>query len=175
MRAFGFYRGDLIAGGSFTSIDGVDARGVARWDGSSWRGFGSGLPGEVLAVAVHHDDLYAAGNFAIPGAAPNVHIARWDGSSWLPLGTNPDGTVLTMASSDSDLLVGGEFTHAGGLASIGWARYGCPPCYPNCDRSTIQPSRDMAQNNTAIIAGRTIAGLGNRTSARRGDAVKYIA
>src|SRR5262249_26623259 len=49
--------GDLIIGGPFWYAGGVTARGVARWNGSSWSALGTGIPGQfgsgdVFAVAV---------------------------------------------------------------------------------------------------------------------------
>ena len=41
----------LYAGGQFTTVGGVPAIGVARWDGISWSPLGSGPPGGPSLLA----------------------------------------------------------------------------------------------------------------------------
>src|SRR6266404_2094531 len=58
--------GNLYIGGAFTSVAGVTANGIAKWDGSSWSALGSGLDGlvfNVFALAVSGSDVYAGGTF----------------------------------------------------------------------------------------------------------------
>ena len=45
-------RGNLYAGGEFTSIDGVRMNHIARWDGSDWTPLGSGQENVVNNLAV---------------------------------------------------------------------------------------------------------------------------
>ena len=44
--------GDLVAGGGFNTAGGVPASRIARWDGTTWSPFGSGLPGSVSSLTV---------------------------------------------------------------------------------------------------------------------------
>jgi hypothetical protein len=43
--ALAVYNGELVAGGSFTSIDGVAASRIAAWDGSQWRPLATSMAG----------------------------------------------------------------------------------------------------------------------------------
>jgi len=114
------WNGDLIAGGSFETADGVPAYRVARWDGSSWHSMGgeweTGRGGAVWALAVTQDnELIAGGWLQQPGTNFNKwQIARWNGTDWEQVG--PDLTwistpsVYTLFPWGEDLAVGGGLT-----------------------------------------------------------------
>ena len=118
----------LYAGGDFTMAGGVPARGVARWDGSSWSGLGSGLGPNgleylVTSLGVFDDGsgpaLYASGRFSEAGGSPAHHIAAWDGTTWSPLGVQIEfGSVRSFAVFDDGsgpaLYAGGAFSWIGG-------------------------------------------------------------
>ncbi len=82
--ALGVFNGSLYAGGLFTSIGGVQARRIARWDGSSWSPLGAGTSGGVYSLAVFGGALYAGGYFQNAGDLFQTvgGIARWTGSAW---------------------------------------------------------------------------------------------
>lgn len=77
----------LYAGGSFTVAGGISARRVARWDGTSWRPLGNGLPATVNELAALHDGggpaLYAGWQYG---------ISRWNGSEWIEIGSTSTGS-----------------------------------------------------------------------------------
>src|SRR5687768_9126898 len=77
----------LVAGGSFTSIGGVNANFVAMWDGLQWRSLGDGMNNEVRALAVWNGDLIAGGTFTTANGVIVNGIARWDGQLWWPIGS----------------------------------------------------------------------------------------
>ena len=126
--------GELIAGGAFQTSGGLLTRGIARWNGTGWVGFGSGIAGgqygSVNALAVlPNGDLLAAGDFtSISGTAAN-HIARWNGSSWSALGsgvawTGFSASILSLAALPTgEVVAGGWFTIAGGVPAVGVARW----------------------------------------------------
>lgn len=120
--------GDLVVGGWFTSAGGVAASNIARWNGSAWSAFGSGINGAVGAMAVlANGDLVAGGSFSSAGGTATSNVARWDGSSWhmLGLGTsgsNPSVSALLVLPA-GDLVAGGAFTSAGGVAVNHIARW----------------------------------------------------
>jgi hypothetical protein len=116
----------LYAGGLFSSIGGTAARGIARWNGTSWSALGGGFssyfgnPGSVESLAGFRGKLYAGGEFVMADGQPMNNIASWDGSRWRPLGT---GAILEFATlthvralevckdaRGQFLLLGGEFS-----------------------------------------------------------------
>ncbi len=125
--------GDVYAGGEFTEAGGIEARGLARWDGESWSAVGGGLAGvggsDPLVYALHFagTNLYVGGSFADADGLTVGNVARWDGVAWSALGTNGQvgvlGVVRALASRGGDLFVGGVLTRAGGQAAEGLARW----------------------------------------------------
>jgi hypothetical protein len=116
----------LYVGGQFSTVGGVNASNVARWNGSTWSVVSNGLSfGAVSSLAVFDDGtgpaLYAGGNFTISGGTPVNHIARWNGTSWSALGsglgsTQSDYVDALTAYDDgtgSALYAAGSFPFAG--------------------------------------------------------------
>lgn len=116
----------LYAGGSFTMAGGVEANGIARWDGENWTEVGGGVHGEeakVSSLAVFDDGtgtaLYVGGQFETAGNIPAQNIAKWDGEEWHSLGGGISGgndgpksmAVFNDGTGDA-LYIGGHFTHA---------------------------------------------------------------
>ena len=92
--------GCLYAGGDFTSIGGVGANGVARWDGSGGEPLGSGLTGGSAAgfglSFLPTGELIVVGAFTSAGGFTcSDSIAVWNGSSWRPFEVNLPGTLGT--------------------------------------------------------------------------------
>jgi hypothetical protein len=130
-----------VAGQSFTSMDGVPANRVAKWNGTSWSAVGDGFAnGIVWKLAVFNDGdgdkLYAFGTFTASGATPLLQTARWNGTSWEPFASAnntafnalvvPSGLIEGGGEADS-LVVSGQFTDLSGLAVNRIATYaGCP-------------------------------------------------
>jgi hypothetical protein len=130
---------ELFVGGAFTTAGGQRVNGIARWDGTVWRGLsgplGTGIAGyslwlgvfpAVRALEVFDDGsgpaLFVGGSFASAGGVEASCVAKWDGSGWSSLtgpdGNGTDGPVLAMASVDTGtgpaLYLGGQFLFAGG-------------------------------------------------------------
>ncbi len=125
----------LVAGGDFTAVYGVEASFIARTNGlDEWLPLGGGMNGRVLALVVWDPDgpgpideqLVAGGEFTTAGGTVVNHIARWDGAVWHPLGSGMGGSstpyVISLATWDPDgagpmpaqLVAGGPFRSAGG-------------------------------------------------------------
>lgn len=100
----------LYAGGKFTSIDGVPAVGIARWNGTTWSALGTGIAGNptmfntlgVLDLISVREEagprLYAAGSFLTMDGQPANSLACWDGTSWTGVGTGIPLGVLQIGS-----------------------------------------------------------------------------
>lgn len=116
---------DLFVGGMFSSVDvggpeTVDARNLARWNGSVWSPVGpagNGVEGAVNALAWFQGSLHVAGEFQSAGmvdqAVPAARIAAWNGVSWAALGTGSGGVswhVRSLLVDGDTLLVGGPFS-----------------------------------------------------------------
>src|SRR5262249_17139077 len=70
VQALAVYNGELIAAGDFTSIGGIAANSIARWNGSVWQPLGLGLGGSnpfAFALAVYNGALVAGGRFSSAG------------------------------------------------------------------------------------------------------------
>ncbi len=123
VRALTTYNGELIAGGDFTSADGVTCYRIACWNGSIWQPLGLGIGddwtiSEVRALAVYSGELITGGDFTTAGGLTCVGIARWNGGAWQPLGSGVDGLypyVCSLTTYRGELIVGGIFTKAGGV------------------------------------------------------------
>lgn len=98
--------GDIYVGGRFTTIDGVSAKNIARWDGTQWHRLGTyssnGVDhtdgtGIVYAITIiSNGDVFVGGHFnqAYDETGTAIwahHIVRWNGSQWLTLGEAVEG------------------------------------------------------------------------------------
>lgn len=80
--------GELWVGGDFSSAGNIAARGIARWNGSAYRGVGPdglGLGGPVFSLAVLDGNICAGGSFRSAGAQSITNLAQWDGTNWSSL------------------------------------------------------------------------------------------
>jgi len=133
--------GSLFVGGDFYEPGGLGAHNVARWNGLDWAPVGAGTNSSVNTLALlPNGDLIAGGTFTRSEVTTVNRVARWTGTDWVPLGLGTNDAVSALAVlSNTDLLIGGSFGTAGSGVSTYLARWGCLPCYPNCDRSTSVP------------------------------------
>ena len=145
------YKGKLIIGGEFDTVEGVAANSVAQWDGTSWKPLGQGimlnaynsfsyrgvLPGEVFSMAIYNGELYVAGTFDSVAGLSTEKIASWDGANWHAVGTGIGSyadqfSVNAMCTWNGNLYAGGAFDSAGGVAvqnlaewnGISWSDFG---------------------------------------------------
>jgi beta-propeller uncharacterized protein DUF5122 len=100
---------DLVIGGQFTSVDGVPAKGVARFDGSTWTDLGTvAFTGTAIVYALceHAGRVVMGGSI---GAVKNIAI--WDdvGSIWQTPGAGFVGSVKGLASDGVKLYATGDF------------------------------------------------------------------
>jgi hypothetical protein len=119
--------GSIAVGGSFFAAGGIATGNVARWDGTGWSAYGSGLP-SPLGLGVHAltiagtGELLAGGSF---GFGPVSHLARWNGSAWVDIGVGGQQqnirALLTLPGGD--VVAGGDFTSVGGTNAVGLGRW----------------------------------------------------
>ncbi|HOX56924.1 MAG TPA: immunoglobulin domain-containing protein [Candidatus Paceibacterota bacterium] len=112
----------LFVGGDFSSVGGISASNVARWNGTAWEALGDGVGGLVLALAVSGTNVYVGGVFTGAGGISATNIACWNGADWSALGSGVDnddgsGAVAALAVRGTSLYAGGSFTHADGVSA----------------------------------------------------------
>ncbi len=120
IRDFATALGELYATCEFTEIGGIQAKKIARFNGTNWSTLGCGLEeGSAYDMIAYKGELYVTGQFDEIGCIPANNIARWNGTSWKALeggltgGSDPFGQAL--AVYNDELYVGGEFTKAGNI------------------------------------------------------------
>ena len=74
------FHGALYAVGYFTRIAGVNAPGVARWDGTNWVAVQPGLNATVGAAVATDDAIYFTANQQRLDQPSG--LLRWDGNTW---------------------------------------------------------------------------------------------
>ncbi|MDR3668949.1 MAG: T9SS type A sorting domain-containing protein [Ignavibacteriaceae bacterium] len=118
---------DVYVGGSFTFLgDGsTSAKGIAKWNGSTWStlpsGASNGVNSVVQAISISGSDVYVGGSFTLlgDGTTSAKNIAKWNTttSTWSTLTSGAsngvNNTVQAIAVSGSDVYVGGQFTLLG--------------------------------------------------------------
>jgi hypothetical protein len=94
----------LYAGGEFTSVGGVAANRVAKWNGTAWSTLGVGVDAVAWDFANYDDGggeaLYVGGNFTSAGGLAANRVAKWSGSTWSALGTGVNAMVFALGVYD---------------------------------------------------------------------------
>ena len=121
----------ILAGGIFSTADGIKAMGIARFLGADTLPLGLdeglGLDGRVQAVAIFQDDIYVGGTFSYAGPTRVNRIARFDGQQWHALedqgfvGIESQSVVgrevNALAVFQEELYVGGGFNNIADLGN----------------------------------------------------------
>ena len=104
--------GDVYAGGNFENISGVDAGGIAMWDGSSWHALGE-ISGIIYALEFNGDSLIVGGSFSYTDKfdVDKNNLAIYDtvAKEFESIG-EPNQSVYTLKMIDGSLYMGGSFT-----------------------------------------------------------------
>lgn len=144
----------VYLGGDFLTAGPVVANHVVRYDSltGAFTPLGSGLDGDVFALAFADGKLYIGGRFSaacanaqcttkLPANGIN-RIAVWDGSSFSPLGNGFNLDVLAIAVASNGVYAGGGFNQL------------CA----NADCSAVVPANGV--NKVAFYNGATWVPLG---------------
>lgn len=122
--------GDILITGDFTTVFGVPANRIARWNGSSIAALGSGLDGFVLdVIELPNGDLVAGGSFLTSGGAPMPNVARWNGTAWSAFGAGPGGAVTCIAARPNGEIFAGVMNQTDRLLrwnGVAWTGFGFP-------------------------------------------------
>jgi len=124
----------LYCGGAFTTIDGVAATRIAKWNGVTWTPLGAGVTNTVFAIASSSDgmEIYAGGTFTIAGGTTAHYFAMYDEvtNEWSSPCVGDErlnNTVRAIAvSAAGDVYVAGSFTATTGGTTLNriarWSR-----------------------------------------------------
>jgi hypothetical protein len=160
--------GNLLAAGSFTTADGANAVGFARWNGTTWLSTNLGVSaiGRTLALAPN-GSVIASGRFTI-GGVPTERVARWDGLFWTVLGAAFDQPVsVLLAVSNTDFVAGGDFTTVGTTPANRLARWSGTAWQPVGSGVDATPYA-LATDGSQFVVGGAFASLA-------GQSVGYLA
>lgn len=111
------FNGELVVGGYFETAGGVQAQGIASWNGVSWSPLSEGVSGDgynerIVTLSNYYGLLIAGGHFASAGDVTARHIASWNGGIWSSLRSGlpePYEYVYALTIFDGKLIVGGAF------------------------------------------------------------------
>lgn len=173
------YGSNLVAGGDFSSVDGVPSEGLAVWNGSAWSELGGGITsafGSVDALTVWNGLLIVAGDFTEVNGQQLDYIASWNGSQWKdlePPGNNPPvvtGKVTALAVYNGDLVASGEFFGGTDVIAV-WDGHGWSPLGSGLDAA---PQALFSSDGFLFASGKDLSNAGgspvNRIAAWDGSA-----
>ncbi|MBL7940188.1 MAG: T9SS type A sorting domain-containing protein [Flavobacteriales bacterium] len=99
------HNGKLFVGGGFRAAGGVEAMGLATWDGTEW----CGVPGDfqatggTMAMDFYHDTLFAACGAMLDGDSVNRAV-KFVGEAYEDECSGPVGIAPSRPASDTALL-----------------------------------------------------------------------
>jgi len=126
----------LYVCGPFDTAGVVPARGIGRWNGSSWHSLGANLLPyrSILSINASDSIVYVGGIFDTIGGSAFISIAKYNGTTWSGLGAglrkisterslSPFGQVYSIVTKDSNVYAGGIFDTAGTIPVKNIARW----------------------------------------------------
>lgn len=123
--------GRINAGGSFSTIGQPNSQqSVARFNGSTWVGLGTGTAGAVNTLLPQPSaNLMVGGNFSFAGPAVALNVANWNSTQWTAVGGGINNPVQALhTDAQGNVYAGGTFTVADGVQAMSIAvRPAVPP------------------------------------------------
>jgi trimeric autotransporter adhesin len=185
---------NIYVGGNFNRIDGVDANGIARWDGAKWNAIGDGVQnensfdpifvsGEVYTIVPDGGKLYIGGRFELAGGAQASSIAVLNGSTWSTLGAgmvdddsfDPAGSVRAIAISGGTIYAGGNFDRAGGQLAENIAKWNGSAWSALDSGLGVEFEDSFDQPVRAIVVSGANVYAGGEFETAGGEVAKYFA
>jgi hypothetical protein len=140
VSSIAFLGGDVVVAGSLGQVGGLSLNiqggvgDLARFDGTNWASFGSGVYGlfpgglsgqnaAVSALATDGTNIYLGGNFTNVAGNAASGIACLTGLGVSGLNGGMDGPVQALLLDGANLYAGGGFSKAGGAGSPAIARW----------------------------------------------------
>ena len=117
-------RGNLYAGGRFTSAGGKTVSNLARWDGEDWWNVGGGVQGKdmyntnITSILVDGSVIYVGGDFFSAGGESASNIAKWNGAEFENMAGGMQGNFPNSASVDALAIDRDGRIYAGGFYHI---------------------------------------------------------
>lgn len=134
----------LYVVGSFDSAGGVAAKNIARWDGTTWSGLGTGPNSIIYSIASYKGDIYVGGIFDSIGGIKASRIARWDGQNWHQVGQGiTANNVNDMVVFKDELFIIGPIFNAGHIPFRSVARWN--------GTAWSSPSTGIGSRNTTLF------------------------
>jgi Ig-like domain-containing protein len=151
----------LVAGGYFTSIQGVPANGIAARDGTTgqWQALGNGfVNGAAVSLTIHNGDLIAAG-YTSPGVGTSHVVRRWVPASqaWQTLAF-ADAGIHAITAYNGDLIAAGGFTTIQGVSARQVARYNGTTWLPMGGGLSSPGQPNIHVKTLAVYLGELVAG-----------------
>lgn len=117
----------LYAGGSFITADSsITVNNIAYVTQSggvyTWHAMGSGINGNVYAIAKYNGNIFVAGGFSSAGGSAVSNIAYWDGAAWHAAGCL-DGLVKDLVVFNGNLYAAGDFDLCNSTGEVNFAKW----------------------------------------------------
>jgi hypothetical protein len=119
---------EMYLAGIFDSINGIEAHGLAKFNGNTWSSafsiprFTSTNINRIYDVEWFQGELYIGGVIYQPGSSPQIlGLAKWDGNNWVGVGNGMYGNLpyfSRLTTFQNKLILAGSFNYAQNPGSI---------------------------------------------------------
>ncbi len=173
---------DLIAVGDFNIAAGGPANRIARWNGTTWTGFGTGADATPNTVFAGNGDVFVGGPFATTGCRTSPYFSRWretvwngstntdwhNAANWGGSTIPPSGAGVNINAGDasitsSDVTLSSLVVASGRTLTVGAGRTLTVNGRFDVTNGTINGPGTIIVNGDLTLNGGTIAGAGSLT------------